>query len=280
MGLWRAKIAAKIVLSRVPVPRILLNKLGVFRHGFNAQAQYAYEVFKKHYDLVRPKPGFTSMELGPGDSLASAILTPAFDGAGSIQIDVAPFAREDVEIYRAIADFAEAQGRVPPAIGSVDNLSDVLKICNGRYLTEGLASLKSLPSASMDFIYSHAALEHVRASEFLDTMIETRRVLKPNGAASHQVDLRDHLDQSLNNLRFSDSVWESSFMANSGFYTNRISCSEMIGLMKEAGFDVEVVDVRRWDAPPLPRNTLAPQFRNRSDDDLTISGFVAVCRPI
>lgn len=280
MGFWQAKIAAKIVLARVPVPRRLLNQLGVFRHGYNSQAEYALDTFEHHYNQVRPTAGFRCLEMGPGDSLASAVFTPAFGGEGSIQVDVAPFARGEIEIYRAMAALAASRGHVAPDISDARDLNDVLQVCNGRYLTRGLDSLREIPSESIDFVYSQAALEHVRAGEFLETMKELRRIMRPGATASHHVDLKDHLDRSLNNLRFTDGVWESSFMANSGFYTNRIGYSEMIEMMREAGFAVETEEVQRWPTPPLPRKVLAPRFRDRSDDDLTVSGFLAVCRPI
>ncbi|MDP2763455.1 MAG: methyltransferase domain-containing protein [Brevundimonas sp.] len=267
------------MLSRIPAPRRLFNQLGIFRHGYNAQAEYAYDVFEKHFARVNPKPGFTCLELGPGDALASAVFTPAFGGSGSIQVDVAPFAREEIDIYLAMEALAKSRGRNPPSLAQVRSLNEILSVCNGEYLTSGLSSLREIPTASVDFVYSQAALEHVRANEFLETMKEMRRTMRTNGVASHHVDLKDHLDQGLNNLRFSDGVWESDLMAGSGFYTNRISCSEMKDLMEEAGFVVEIEDVRRWPVPPLPRKALAPRFRDRSDHDLTISGFVAVCRP-
>lgn len=96
---------------------------------------------------------------------------------------------------------------------------------------------------SIDFIWSQAVLEHIRKSEFLDTMLELHRILRPNGVCSHVVDLKDHLGGALNNLRFSEKLWESNFMASSGFYTNRIRYSEMLDIFHQAGFSVEVVNV-------------------------------------
>jgi SAM-dependent methyltransferase len=277
---WTTKIAAKIVLSRLPVPRKLFNKLGIFRHGLNAEAAYAYGVFAKHYNLAMPPAGFSCLELGPGDALASAVLTCAFGGLTSIQCDVAFFARADPKIYQAIAVYSAEKGYPPPSLESATSLADVLRICNARYLTSGLASMREISTASVDFLFSHAALEHVRAAEFIDLMREMRRILKPSGVASHQVDLRDHLAESLNNLRFPDAIWESPLMADSGFYTNRISCSEMVTSMENAGFAVKLLEKSQWDLPPLPRSALSRRFRERSEDDLRTRGFLALCRPI
>jgi hypothetical protein len=40
--------------------------------------------------------------------------------------------------------------------------------------------------------------------------------------------------------------WESVFMTNSGFYTNRIGYTEMVSIFREAGFSVEVLTVERF----------------------------------
>ncbi len=78
--------------------------------------------------------------------------------------------------------------------------------------------------------------------------------MKPNGVASHWIDYRDHLQEGLNNLRFSEYIWESEFMANSGFYTNRLTKSEIRAYFEHAGFSVEVYDKELW-----PRGLPTPQ---------------------
>jgi hypothetical protein len=87
------------------------------------------------------------------------------------------------------------------------------------------------------------------------------------------VDLRDHLGGALNNLRFSERIWESEFFARSGFYTNRICFAQMLSMFSAAGFTAEVGRVQRWPKLPTPRRSLAPQFREVSDEDLLVSSF-------
>jgi len=74
-------------------------------------------------------------------------------------------------------------------------------------------------------------------------------------------------------------LWESEFMARSGFYTNRIRYREFLELFKRAGFDVEVKRVLRWDRLPTPRNKLNEAFRSLPDDELLVYGFDVVLRP-
>ena len=73
---WYLKIALKIVLSRIPLERTFWNRLGVFRHGRMKEPSYAFEVFMKHFHragLPSDRQGFVGLELGPGDSLFSAL---------------------------------------------------------------------------------------------------------------------------------------------------------------------------------------------------------------
>jgi len=68
--------------------------------------------------------------------------------------------------------------------------------------------------------------------------------------------------------------------AKSGFYTNRLGYGEMLAAFKAADYDVVLNQVDRWQTPPLSRGKMAPEFSHRTDDDLTVSGFNVVLRPL
>jgi hypothetical protein len=70
---------------------------------------------------------------------------------------------------------------------------------------------------------------------------------------------------------FSERVWESSFMANSGFYTNRIHYEELLQLFRRAGFEPEIIRTSRWTTLPLPRRKMATEFAALPDEDLQVS---------
>jgi SAM-dependent methyltransferase len=277
---WWGKIATKIVLSRLPIQYEFWRKIGLFRHGEMAQPDYAYAVFKQHFDRAKLEKGFVSLELGPGDSLFSAMIAWSLGASASYLVDSGEFARKDIQPYRDMADFLTHKGLPTPNIGNCQSLEEVLASCCTRYLTSGLSSLHTLPAQSVDFIWSHAVLEHIRRVEFLDTMKELRRIIRDRGICSHQVDLRDHLSYALNNLRFPEKIWENDFMAQSGFYTNRIQYPQMLELFQQAGFAVEVVNVNRWDRLPTPRSKLSKEFMHLSDEDLCVSGFCVLLKAI
>ena len=74
---WRLKIALKLLLARAPITRRVWNRAKVVRHGHMRDSSYALGVFDRHLGRVDfpGKPGgFACLELGPGDSLLSAII--------------------------------------------------------------------------------------------------------------------------------------------------------------------------------------------------------------
>ncbi|MDZ8184582.1 MAG: methyltransferase domain-containing protein [Nostoc sp. ChiSLP02] len=276
---WWAKIAAKLVLSRLPIEYKFWKDAGLFSHGSMEQPNYAYGVFKKHFDRAKPKAGFVSLEMGPGDSLFSSMISLAFGGSKSYLVDAKAFANKNILQYHAMAEYLKQKMLTVPNFDALQYLEEILDSCHAKYLTSGLSSLKLIPDKSVDFIWSHAVLEHVRRSEFCETMQELRRIISDDGVCSHEVDLRDHLGGHLNNLRFSERIWEADFMANSGFYTNRIQYSQMVDIFQQAGFTVELIKMDRWNTLPTARSKLSHEFTHFSDEELCISTFSVVLRP-
>lgn len=277
---WWLKLSAKLVLSRLPLGYAVWQRFGLFRHGCMDSSKYAIQIFDSHTEKTGCRAqlsGKIVLELGPGDSIASAIIAAAY-GARAILIDTGRFVRADIAPYLELEQALLENNLSPPQLSSCRDIGGILSRCHATYLTKGLRSLREIESQSIDLIFSQAVLEHVRKREFLETMRECRRILRVGGICSHRVDLRDHMGAALNNLRFSEKVWESEFFANSGFYTNRISFGKMPDLFKQAGFEVEVTAMRRWNALPTPRNRLAKEFRNVSDEELCVSGFDVLLR--
>lgn len=270
--LWPFKIAAKIVLSRLPISYSLWQRIGLFRFGRMDDAGYAFRIFRLHAGEAFPNglpAGSIALELGPGDSIASALIAYVHGAGKVLLVDVGDFARKDLESYRRVGDHIAGEGlHLPPELLGAAGFQELLALCRAEYLTEGLNSLRALPDESVDFIWSHSVLEHVRKRDFDPTMNEMFRILKPGGRASHSIDLMDHLAKSLNNLRFSEGVWESEFIARSGFYTNRLRFSEIEESIDRAGFARLAGRRGRWPQPPLSRAKLDPQFRELSEEDL------------
>lgn len=277
---WWMKLGAKIALSRLPFGYSVWQRLGLFRHGEMDSPLYAIRVFDDHVARIgcgAELRGKTILELGPGDSIATALIAKAH-GARAILVDVGSYVRHDVAPYMRLAVSLVNMGLRLPDLADCNSIEEILSRCDAEYLTGGLDSLRAIESASVDVIFSQAVLEHVRKHEFLETMNECRRVIRRGGRCSHQVDLRDHFNGALNNLRFSEKTWESEPFVSAGFYTNRLRFSDIAGSIEMAGFEIQHIDIRRWRNLPTDRHKLAPEFRNVADEELLISDFDIVLR--
>jgi SAM-dependent methyltransferase len=279
---WWAKGMLKLAVSKLPVSYGLLRKFALARHGAMLRPGFAYDAFRRHFDSAhfhRKAGGFTTLELGPGDSLFTALTAWVHGGASTWLVDVAPFAGTDLAAYRAMSDFLRQQGLAAPDVSAAIGLEDVLSACNARYETRGLASLRAIPDNSIDFAFSNTVLQHVALEEFDATLAELKRVLHPNGCCVHSIDLRDMLAQSLHHLKFSARTWESRSFRNSGFYTNRLRLAQMLAAFRLAGFETDVVEENRWPALPVGRGELAEPYRSMPDDELLAATVRVVCRP-
>lgn len=276
---WWIRIGVKLVLARVPAGDTFWRRLGIFRHGAMDDPAYAIGVLEGHRKRagMAELDGRTVLELGPGDSVATAVIARAH-GARAILVDAGPFASQDVAVYRTLGERLRDAGLDAPDLTGARTLDDVLAACGAEYLTEGLRSLRAIPDGSVDLVLSQAVLEHVRVDEFMATMRELARILTTTGVASHRVDLRDHLGGSLDNLRIPSSIWERPAIVRSGFYTNRMSMQEMVECFASTHGVVDATVRSQWARPPIGRRRLAAEFRDRTDDDLRVAGFDVLLR--
>jgi SAM-dependent methyltransferase len=279
---WWGKIAAKVVLARVLPSYRSRKAFGLFLHGnldhnIGQHAAFVANVLAQH-ERCGGGPARALLELGPGNSLGTALFAAARAVERTWLVDVGDFASDDMALYRDIARMAEAEAPGFTARVDLTGRAAMLASLNATYLTGGVASLAEIPSRSLDVILSTAVLEHVRRGEFAKLAAEMLRVLRPGGTAYHEVDLMDHLGGALNNLRFSEETWESALLADSGFYTNRIRCREMVTALAAAGFETAVTRIARWPALPTPRGALSEPFRALPEDELRIANFGVLLR--
>ncbi|MCE2509639.1 MAG: methyltransferase domain-containing protein [Alphaproteobacteria bacterium] len=270
------KITGKVVLSRLPLSPRIWHRVGLFSPGEMRSPAYAVSVFQRHFRQAGAAgAGFRYLELGPGGSMATALVAWAHGAGGGYLVDTEPMVPYATTVYQDLLSRLAADGAsrdLAPLMACSDSES-MLRAAHATYLEEGLQSLRGLRSEDVDFLFSHAVLEHVPRKSFAEICGEFYRILKPGGTASHVVDFQDHLGGSLHNLRFSERLWEAPWFARrSGFYTNRLRYSDMLEHFERAGFKVDVMDVNHWSTLPLPRHALHVDFQNRTKDDLHIAG--------
>jgi SAM-dependent methyltransferase len=278
---WYGRIIAKLIVARLPVPYSFWKRIGIYSHGEMQNSDYALKVFNNHLvsSGLSGRTSLTGLEMGPGDSVGSAVAAKAAGFSAFYLVDAGNYANRNVETYKEMSRICSKEGSEPPDIEHASSFDDVLAASDAIYLTNGLQSYREVPTASIDLVFSQAVLEHVRRNEFAQIATEMRRILKPNGVDSHQVDLRDHLGGALDNMRIGSALWETEWMARSGFYTNRIRFSEMCQMFEYAGFDVKVASVVRWNEVPISVKNLAPEFQHLDQDDLLVSSFHVLLRP-
>jgi SAM-dependent methyltransferase len=270
-NVWWAKLVVKLLLARLPISYGQWRRLGLFKHGEMYDPEYVVRGLTGHLKFAsadaREK---VLLELGPGDSVGSAIVARFLGAKHCYLVDAGDWATEDEKVYDAIAQTMGIAVRAKTR-------DAILHECRATYLVEGLESLKEIRDASVDFIWSRAVLEHVEHAQFEATMRELRRIMRPDGVAVHTVDLEDHFAHSLNSLRFPARIWESKLFRTSGFYTNRLRYEEIVDRFEQAGFAIERRHVKRWLELPIARSKLRPIFRIR--DDLDVYNFVLLVRP-
>jgi SAM-dependent methyltransferase len=282
---WWGRIAAKVILARLPIDYTLWKRFGLFQHGDMNLPARALETCLMHAKTVgiSTSPNifgknFTVLELGPGDSVFTALVAKAIGAEQVWLVDAGPYATTEPAQYTAMADYLKSQGFSLPFATTFKSLQEVLTVCNSIYLTDGVTSLMQIPDQSIDFCFSNAVLEHIPKRDFPRLAIELKRVLRPGGVCVHRVDLQDHLGGGLENLRFSDSRWEGELFSRSGFYTNRIRYTEMLNIFKQAGFNCQTTRKITWDVLPIARNALAIEFQQLTNEELLVRGFDVVLR--
>ena len=278
---WWSKMAAKLVRSRLPLSYGFWRSIGLYRHGRMAWLDYAVGVYSGHHKRaarwLADHP--TVLELGPGDSLASgAGLAHAFGASKTYLVDVGRYATQDIEPYRDLCERLWEEGRLEEGLESCATIREVVEMAGGGYLSEGLQSPRSIPKDSVDFIFSHAVLEHVPLADFTPTVQTMYDAQAPSGVCSHRIDVRDHLGDSLHSLRFPSRFWEARLVASSGFYTNRLRSRQVVSAFESAGYEVLAVEPDTWAKMPLPRHKLHPDFAQIAEQDLLIKGMDLLAR--
>jgi SAM-dependent methyltransferase len=132
------------------------------------------------------------------------------------------------------------------------------------------AGIPNYPDNHFDIVFSIDVLEHVDAQVFRDAARAWYRVLKPGGRYLAQVGIDDHLShyngmRDLKRyLRYSHRTWDR-LLQNDVQYINRLTASQIIGIMKEAGFTIDDVKTELCD---ISRNDVHSDYHWQSTEDM------------
>lgn len=282
---WWARIGVKVTLAGLPVPYSVWKSLGICQHGQMDQPHSALDGFMVHARSAevldederrftpRSDNGFSVLEVGPGDSLFDAQIASALGAHEVWMVDARAYATTSVAAYVQMSDLLRDRGWAGAATSRDSTLRDLLVSTNTRYLTEGVGSLRVIPSDWIDYSFSNGVLEHLPVTEFDEFARELFRVHKPGSVSVHRVDLKDHIGGSLHHLRFGDRVWNSRPFTAAVFATNRLRQHQILKAFTDAGFTCRTTNTVRWEQLPLPRSALASPFAQMPEEELAIAGF-------
>jgi SAM-dependent methyltransferase len=279
---WWFIISVKLLFSFAPFIKRIFKALGFYSPGRMLDHDYAINIFNEHYsDLDSLSDdvnlGKVIVEFGPGGSNFSALIGHAMGFSKSILIDIEPL--DEVVLESAEKNFYIIKDKLKSGgkYATVEN-SDFSDI-DYTYMNKGIMSLVALESNSVDFLWSHSVLQHIHIDSFLSALSEFHRVLKPGSLMSHKIDLKDCIAFGLNNMRFSDRIWNSDRFLTSGFYTNRIRRDEMLNLFSVSGFEIIKIKDCYFEEVPLKLAQSSKDIRARySNHDFIYSGMNCILK--
>jgi SAM-dependent methyltransferase len=301
---WLLKAAVQKGVSAIPQPeranyvlqrhvtRSLPVSEATFRKRF-ARALRHFSAFREHAP-GRPDGGAVFYEFGTGWGLEIPLAYWCLGVDRQILADVRPNLRLELvnvtlrRLRALLPELEEAAGRAlrDPERGEVGSVRDLADRFGITYCAPLDARATGLEAGSVDFVSSTNTLEHVPAADLVPILAECRRLLRPDGALSARIDLRDHyagFDRRLspyNFLRFGDRTWR---ILNSRLhYQNRLRRPAYLEAFTAAGLPVvaeRAARPRRADLVALGKMRLAPEFRRYALDELGVRGLALVAKP-
>ena len=300
---WLAKAILQKGLSALPaaesanyvfqrrVARSLPASEAAFRRKFG-RALGHLEAYAEH-GPSRPVGEAVVYEFGAGWDLAIQLSYWSLGVDRQILVDIRPNLRPELvnvtieRLARLRGELEEKAGRTlrEPGVSSIGSAAELEDRYGIAYLAPCDARATALDASSVDFISSTNTLEHIPENDLVPILAECRRLLRPDGAMSSRIDLRDHfcdVDARLspyNFLRYSDRTWR---LVNSKLgYQNRLRRPDYVRAFAEAELSIVEENVTRPEEglAALRALDLDPHFRSYPLEELAVQALVVVARP-
>ena len=283
----------------------------------NSSILYDGGLFTTYFRVMKqylPELPIQTLEVGPGRSIGASIMLAirgvkeahTMDPFPNLNFDIESFAETMRSLARTTAFLNQlANGHASPSGQEAGrrfqdaSVSDLI-VPECRLLAENQFRVGNntvthfphrffedtgLAGNAYDFIFSHAALEHVRNPEHC--IHELSRLLKAGGVTAHQIDLRDHRDfnNPLEFLKDSEESWQKTAAAmcssDGALYMNRWRRSQWIQAFRDQGFEVlESETNMKWDKSKVQETLplLHKDFQSNLEDLESISMFLVARR--
>jgi SAM-dependent methyltransferase len=251
--------------------------------------------------------GKTILELGPGWKPIFSLVYKFLGAEKMIMVDLNKLltkkyffsALDDLSFYQPqIQDELKNKGlssikyeknfkTLLSSISQRDQFNEILKKAGLEYLAPYDARHLNISDSGIDIYFSRTVLEHIDGKQISQIYHEVHRVLKPDGHMIHLIDIDDHwsyFDRSINGLnflRYNDRVWK---LINSPIaFQNRLRARQHCELIEDANFVVEKF-IPNHSSLPLDeietfRKIINSQFRQFSNEELSISSFYVMAKP-
>jgi hypothetical protein len=288
----------------------MYRRLSAGRTDGTNSAEYCYTVWLRHLIYANKysqlKIPHRVAEIGPGDSLGiglAALISGAneyyaFDVVESINV------KRNLKIFDELTKLFETRHKIPdgtnfprvrPVLDSYDFPHDILTethlkdALNPRRLDQIKDAIinvnnpkcnikiyyspewyeKTIKEQTIDMILSQAVMEHI--DELENSYKAMYKWLVFGGVMSHDIDFKCHgfATKWNGHLTYSDITWKL-IRGKLPYLINREPHSKHLELMKNNGFKI-LVDKCMLTPAGVTRESLAPRFKNVTDDDLRIS---------
>lgn len=265
-------------------------------HTYPRSAQRLAEVVergKRHVEALQgaglDPAAATFFEFGAGWDLAVPLTMAALGAGRQVVVDLNPLLRLELvgDVARRLADDHVTLGLPEPVAGIVHDGEAALTARRIEYRAPCDARDTGLEAESIDAITSTSTLEHVPGPDIDAILEENRRILRPGGLLSFEIDYTDHYshgDRAIspyNFLKYTERGWRR--YNPSLHHQNRLRHSDYLEKFDAAGFEAVAIDARRPDrarVAQLDELAVADEFARYDRDDLGIlEGWFLLRRP-
>jgi SAM-dependent methyltransferase len=256
------------------------------------EASYPLTIFHRHLTALEPLRGNLAgadvMEIGPGSNLGFGVLALLAGAKSAICLDSADLARKDeqAEMYATLvktaATYPETYLVAPALLERAQQDSDVLArelLSKVSYRAPLDIARNDLPNASLDVICSHTSFEHF--ADPARAVAQIARLLRPGGATSHQIDLRDHRDfnRPLDFLAYHETLWRLSTSHHRNAVRTRWRASQYRAAFEKQGLQLMYLEVSHaTTVTEEMRRRFARSFQHMDLSDLGILSVLLVAR--
>lgn len=290
---WKYKAALQRAFSAVPnghranfVFQRLTGGLPLSDEKLRASADLVREHIEGLEPLIDvPLHQATFFEFGAGWDLHIPILFASMGVKRQFIVDIRSLIQPQL-----VFDIGDRVAALPGSSNAVrrrggEGLTGYLERLGIHYRAPRDARATGIPDATIDCVTSTNTLEHIPPEDIAEILDECRRILRPSGAMSFQVDFNDHwayFDSTIGRfsfLTFDEDTWRRYNPAL--HFQNRLRRPQFIDLYQNAGFEICRETLVGGDADDIAEVSaldLAPPFAEMDPAAVAVRGHVVLLR--